>query len=127
MELMPFMKLLEKNKVAKIDKSLFMYSLPGAAQNGILLREELTGTVIDYELPGYYRTSFQIVVRDIEYDSAKVKMKQVIDNLTLVEVPLDMMWIKFCRPRTTPGAYQQTPGSQVEFSVYMDLCFCEAP
>ena len=123
MELIPFVNLLEQRKVGKLGKSIFMYQMP-AVEFGILLREELTGTKIDYELEGYYHSTFQVVVRDTEYTPAKDKIMQVIRTLKMQNDFLGGSLIRYCRPRTEPVPYQMSPGNQVEFSVIMEICFC---
>lgn len=125
MELKSFVGVLERAKVGKEGKSLFLYQMP-AVEFGILIREETTGTRVDYELPGYFRSSFQITVRDTEYYAAKKKIEQAINALRMQRVYLDEMFVNFCRPETQPVAFQMNNGQQVEFSVKMEICFCEA-
>ena len=63
MNLVPIAQLIEDAGLAKSGTDLFLHSFPAEIETGVLVRSPLGGTKVDYELPEYRKTSFQIIVR----------------------------------------------------------------
>jgi hypothetical protein len=123
MNLMPFINQLEAKGVGKKGKTLFINMLPIDISEGVLLRNSLTGTDIDYELPGYFRTEFQVIVRAGSYEAGEKLINKVTDSLTLTNEQLDGLFFNYVRPRTEPVTYPLSEGNLLEFSTYFSLSF----
>ena len=82
-------------------------------------------TKVDYELPEYRKTSFQIIVRTHtqKYLSGDAIARGIFKELNLSEVQLDSIFIKYLRPRHEPVSFRGSPGNNVEFSINFDICF----
>ena len=63
MNLMPLITLLQTSGLGVPGQTIFLNMMPAEADSAILLRNPLSGTKIDYELPDYYRSQFQLIVR----------------------------------------------------------------
>lgn len=123
MNLMPLADLLESAKHGVKGETIFLNMMPAQAENAILLRSPLTGTPIDYELPGYYRAEFQLIVRGRDYAQAEALIKQSVTTLTLVDAPAGPFYFNYCRPRTEPVSFPLSDGNLVEFAVNFDASF----
>jgi len=131
MDLMPLATLLSDAGLGTLGQtanssavSIYINMMPAEAELAILLRTPLSGTRIDYELPGYYRTEFQVIVRGRSYAAASDLMARVLESLTfLVETQLDSIAIKHCRPRTEPVPFPLSKGNLLEFNVMFDIAF----
>lgn len=105
---------------------IYINMMPAEAETAILLRSPLSGTKINYELVGYYKTEFQIIVRGHGHSYVEIEalMAQVIDTLTVsTESLVDTMRIKYCRPRTEPVVFPLSNGNLLEFNVMFDIAF----
>ena len=90
---------------------------------GIMLKEPGTGSKINYELPGFIKTSFQMVVRKKLYVDGKALITAAVAALTIDETTLTGMYIKYMRPRHDPIQFPLTPGNNQEFLVNIDVCY----
>lgn len=125
MNLLPLSNRLVQAALGVQGKSLFLEMMPAEAQSAILLRTPLTGTKINHEMPGYYRASFQLIVRTLGYDAGKVLTKQVMGVLTFGELALETQTFVFSRPRTLPVAFPLSKGNLVEHNVMFDCTYVE--
>ncbi len=123
MNLVPLGLRLEANGAGKIRESIFINMIPIRVNNGILLRNPLVGTAIDYEMKGYYRTEFQVIVRAANYESGESLMQKVFQILTLEETQVGDMHIKHCYPRFEPVVYPISDGNLLEFSTDFNIAF----
>lgn len=116
MNLLPIARHLEAQKVGKLAQDLFMNMIPAKANNGILLRNPLAGTRIDYEMTGYINTEFQVIVRATNYELGEQQMEKVFAALTIENVKLDTLYVKMCYPLFEPVVYPLSDGNLLEFS-----------
>lgn len=124
MNLMPLANRLVAAGVGRPGESLFIEHMPGSTERAILLRNPLSGTRINYELPGYYRTEFQLIARCRTYPDGELLMRQALAALTLlVETAVEDHLFQFCRPRTEPVAFPLSQGNLLEWSVMFDVAF----
>lgn len=121
MNLLPLVEHLQAKKVGTAGKTLYINMLPIDVPLAILLRNSLTGTLIDYELPGYSKTQFQAIVRAPSYPQGESLMEKLTTNLTLSEVKIGPYFFNYCRPRTEPVVFPLSEGNLLEFSVYFDV------
>lgn len=125
MNLAPIAQVIEDAGLAKGGTDMFLNIFPAEVETGVLLRSPLVGTKIDYELPDYRKSSFQIIVRTHaqNYLSGLTLANDISNALLFDETALDAMYIKYIRPRHEPVSYRTTPGNNIEFSVNFDICF----
>lgn len=118
---------LQLENVGKKGRSIFINSMPADAETGILLRIPFVGTEIDYELPNYRKTKFNVATRAKDYREAETLMRKVMACLTLSEVALENMDVRYIRPRTEPVPFPVTPAGQFEFLVIFDAVYVIVP
>lgn len=125
MNLLPLAEKLEADGLGILAETIFINMIPVEAPIGILLRNDLRGTEIDYELPGYFKTNFQTIVRAPDYVTGHALIEQVSAALMLSEQQVGSMYFKFLRPRTKPVVFPLSAGNLLEFSVNFSACFTE--
>jgi hypothetical protein len=125
MKLMPLANLLEAAALGVKGDTLFVGMMPAAAEEGILLRNPLAGTKINHELPGFFQTEFQVIVRTpaTQYDDGEALIERVIAALTMENVQVEDHAFNYSRPRTEPVAFPLSKGNLLEFNVMFDCCF----
>lgn len=123
MKLMPLADLLEAAGHGVKGESIFLNMMPADAESAILLRSPLSGTPIDYELPGYYRAEFQLIVRGRDYAATEAWIEQVVATLTMADKQVGPMRFNYCRPKTEPVSFPLSDGNLYEFSANFDTSF----
>ncbi len=123
MKLLPIAEYLQSEGVGIMAKSIFINSMPANVKLGVLLKEPFAGTEIDHELPGYRKAVFQVVVRARDYAAGETLIQKVSDTLTLQEIAMNGLQMKYLRPITEPVSYPITEGNEMEFSVNFDSCY----
>ena len=124
MNLMPLADLLEGAGVGVKGSSLFVNQMPPAAERAVMLRSPLAGSKINYELPGFYQTEFQVIARSHSFDDGDALIREAMDALLIeFETDIDTMRVNYCRPATEPVTYPLSLGNLLEFSVRFDICF----
>lgn len=116
----------ESINAGTIGRDLFAYNMPETSNLGVLLRQPLTGAEIDYELPGYRKAKFQVIVRckPVEIEQGLVKITEFVDMITVLsEMNLSGMQIKYMRPRHDPVLYPVSEGNNLEYSVNFDVVY----
>lgn len=116
----------ESKDAGTIGVNLFAYNMPETSNLGVLLRQPLVGADIDYELPGYRKSKFQVVVRckPAEIEQGRAKIDDFVQKITLLtETALTGYLIKFMRPRHDPIMYPISEGANLEFSVNFDVVY----
>ncbi|WKZ86341.1 minor capsid protein [Ralstonia pickettii] len=125
MNLMPLIDRLESEGVGTPAKTLFVNMLPAEATKAILLRNKLAGTPINHEIPGYFnKVPFQVIARARHDQEGEDLINAATKALTLSEVQLGNMWIKYMRPKTLPVIFPLSKGNLLEFNVEFECCFC---
>lgn len=116
MNLIPFAQRLHDLKIGTLEKTIFINMIPISANNGILLRNPLVGTKINYEMKGYLNTEFQVIVRASNYKIGEDLMKRVFDALTLDNTSVHGYRVTLCYPTFEPVVYPLSDGNLLEFS-----------
>ncbi|EPG9233763.1 phage tail terminator protein [Acinetobacter baumannii] len=122
MNLLPLAKLLQTKQVGIAGQTIFVNMIPISAPKGVLLRNDLPGTEIDYELPGYFKTGFVVIVRDTSFDLAEQRMQRVSEVLTLNDTTVGDFHFNYCRPKTRPNAYPMSAGNLIELAAEYSVC-----
>lgn len=125
MNLMPLLDLLDNAGIGSQGTSLFLNMMPLETTQGVLLRPPLTGTPINYELPGFYKTRFQAIVRASKFEAGQDLAAQVAAALTLVETQVETLYIRYCRPTAKPVSFPLSNGSMVEWNIPFEVCYNE--
>lgn len=123
MNLLPLVEKLELAGLGIQAKTLFVNQLPIECVEGVMLRGLLSGTPIDHELPGYYKTGFHMVVRANSYAGGQAKANAVLAALTVNNTLIGGMLFKFIRPKTLPVVFPISKGNLLEFAVDFDVAF----
>jgi hypothetical protein len=123
MNLLPLAQLLETDGLGVQGKSIFVNMIPESAPRGILLRNKLQGTVINYELPGYYKAKFQIIVRSSSYADGEALMAQALVALTVANTQVGPLFMRYMRPHTQSVVYPLSKGNLLEFALDFDAVF----
>lgn len=124
MNLLPLLERLQELKVGVLAKTLFINMIPADAPLGVLLRNPLSGTKIDYEVPGFYRTRFTMIARAGGYTAGETLIGKAAEALTLAHgTRLANMEFRHCRPINHPSAFPLSKGNLLEFAVDFDVAF----
>lgn len=123
MNLLPLAQKLEDDGAGIQGKTVFINMMPVECVKGILLRNKLSGTKIDYELPGYYKTKFQLIARAQSYQVGSDLIDAAFASLTLAHTTLDTMTVFFIRPATQPVTFPLSKGNLIEFAADFDAVF----
>jgi len=123
MNLLPIAQHIEDAGLGEQGKNLFINMIPAEAPIAILLRNPLQGTPIDYELPGFYRTKFKVIVRSSNYAAGDQLINDVCAVLTVVETQVGAMFVRYMRPVTMPVVFPLSKGNLLEFAVDFDIVF----
>jgi len=124
MNLMPLADRLEAAGLGTKGVDLFLNMMPADVTTAIMMRPPLRGTPIDWELPGFYKAEFQLIVRSPSYEDGLALTNQVVDALTIIqEEVVGPLAFNYCRPRTEPVAFPISEGNLLEFNVYFDACY----
>jgi len=126
MDMMPIANKLQGNNLGVQGKTLFINFMPMECKNGILLRSPLNGTHIDHELPGYYKTEFNVIVRGHDYAAAAALMQSVMTALCFFETAIDGVHYKYVRPKSLPVTFPVSEGNFYEIQVKFDANFVGA-
>jgi hypothetical protein len=125
MNLFPIAEKLEADGVGVMAETIFINMIPAEAPTGVLLRNPLQGTEIDYELPGFYKTQFKVIVRATTYPDGEALIQAVFDSLTMLDKQVGTMFVKYMRPKTKPVVFPLSKGNLLEFSADFVTCFTE--
>src|SRR5262245_55617835 len=97
--------------------------MPDSVQQGMLLLSPLTGTKIDYELPGFLKGGMQGIARSPRYQDGEALALAMSAALTVNNKVIGDAKFNYLRPRHLPIFYQASKGHIFEFSVNFDACF----
>lgn len=116
--------LLEEKGVGVRGKTIFINNIPSTLTLAIGVFSKLTGDMIDHELPGYVKTSFQLVVRCQNAQAGEQLITQATEAITLhKETVMTNAHVKYVRPRHYPVSFPLSDGNLLEFSVNFDACY----
>jgi len=125
MNLMPLVNLIEAEGFGTKGEDLFVDMLPSEAARAILLRNPLSGTPIDHEMPGRYKGDFQLIVRTPagNYAAGETMIERLMETLFIEDRQVENLFFSYCRPRTLPAVFPLSDGNLLEFSTMFDCCF----
>lgn len=110
--------------VAIKSKTVFTNNIPATVGLAVGLFGKLTGDTIDYELKGFRKTTFQLVVRCQLLTDGEVLIRQAVEAITFEKrTDFPGFQINYIRPKHDPVNYPISDGNKTEFSVNFDACF----
>lgn len=125
MNLLPLAKHIEDLGLGTRGLDVFVHVMPDTAHNATLLRAPIP-TLVNSELPGYFKARFQVIVRSVDVDPGLAKIKSIVSAITLEGVVIDTQTFNFCRPMFLPQTYPIDSGAYFEHVVGFEACFVEA-
>lgn len=124
MKLEPIAEFLEDEGIGTAGKDLFVYHMPEGVSEGVLLVSPLSGEKIDYELPNYRVSKFQVIVRHSSYREGVALAVMVMNAITLSNTDvLNGIFVKYMRPRHEPVVFPSSKGDNLEISVNYDAVY----
>ena len=125
MKLVQIAEYLQDNGLGVMGENLFVNMMPVDCLSGILLRDPPTGAEIDYELPGYFKSHFRLIVRATNYEQGRELIESAAAALTISDTSIGDIYFRFMRPRTQPVAFPISPGNLMEFLIDMRVIYME--
>lgn len=125
MNLYPLAQRLHGLGIGTMGQTLFIRSMPATVTTGILLLSDLSGTQLDYELPGFKRTGFQVIVRHTDYAQGVALMGQVTAALTLLKTTVGDFYVHWIRPKHEAVVFPTSEGDLLEISVNFEAVYYE--
>lgn len=122
MDLKPLRDKLINDGIGVSGKTLFINMLPVNVQSGVLLRNSLNGTAIDYEIETLIKSEFQVIARSTSYQGGEALIEKAIKSLNLKGETIGGYFFHHSRPKTFPVVFPLSEGNLLEFSVYFDVC-----
>lgn len=123
MNLKPFYDLL-KSKLPP-NEVLFMYHMPETVKRGILVLHSLTGARFDNDINGYKKAKFQLIIREVDFQSGYALAKQAMTALKVERVTQGLAYFHFINPLHDPVAFPKSAGDFIEFSVNFETIYTE--
>lgn len=102
---------------------LFISNMPETRKEGVVFLQDLEGTPINHEIPGYRKGDFQIVVRSASYTVGLVRAEEIATAFTLVNQTISGRFYRYIRPLHEPVPYPVSKGNLQEFSVNYQACY----
>lgn len=103
---------------------LFHEFMPEDTERGVLVLQPAAGAPINQHIPGYFRSGFQVIVRDKSFHKGDDIIKQVV---TLLEKSANIEskgWrLRTARATHLPIHYRISDGKLFEHSVNFDATF----
>ena len=123
MNLIAMLELLQAAGLGVMNKSLFISMMPAGVKEAIMLRDPLSGTKVNHELPGFYQTEFQMIVRSSGNITGAEKAAKAVLALTMEEKNYQGIYFRYSRPDTLPVVYPLSDGNLLEYAVNMCVCY----
>ena len=114
-----------------LGSTLFLHHMPETCQQGVLLRLSLEGVETDNYKPGFYKTWYQVIVRDTTYASGEAKAQALFSGLEFYNRSftdtLGRPTIKILQSynRNLPVPFPRSPDNLLEWSIRFDLQFVQ--
>lgn len=115
---------LDDQGIGTVGKDIFVTTMPSNLNEGLMFRDHLAGTKVNYELPGYFKGTFQLIARSKRVDTGMQRIQQAAAALTMTNKTLsDGTIIKRIWPMHLPVSYPLSDGDNMEFSVNFEAIY----
>lgn len=108
-----------------LKKDIFIYQMPNTVSKAVLIRQAEGGDPLDWNLPGYYRTTFQVIVRHSDPEQGMALALQVSEAFTVSGITIGNMKVIHFLPKNRPFVFPVSEGDLLEFSINFDAVFSE--
>lgn len=105
------------------ERNIFIGTVPEFAEKAILLQDSELGTLIDQEIDGFYKTEFEVTIREKDYVSGEEKSLAVSESLKVLQSTIGSLYVYYVRPRHLPLSFPVSRGDYAEWLVTFDICF----
>lgn len=102
---------------------LFIGTIPADVTEGVMLRDPLSGAMIDEAMKGFTNVEFQVVVRSVDPDAAFDKALAISAVLRKNYVNAPGVYIRRMRACTLPSQYPKGDADEIETSVRIFCAF----
>lgn len=122
---------LVENKIGVLGKTLFIHHMPETCKQGVVLRLPLSGIETDNYKPGFYKGSYQVIVRDKAHETGQALADKIFKVLEFynrdfadkkgnptVRVVQSYNCVK-------PVVYPRLPDNLLEWSTMFDIHYLE--
>lgn len=117
--------LLEAEGHGTLTEDIFIGSIPAELDNAIMLRDPLTGHEVNEEIPNWYNTNFQVIVRDEDEAQGAARAEAIFKMLFQNHVETPELTVVKMFPRTKPVMYPRNDADHIEFSMLVRIHFGE--
>lgn len=125
MDLLALATYMQNEGIGTMGQSIFINQIPVETLEAVMIRMPPRGMKFDWELPGYFKGSFQITVRAQTYPAANTLLNSVIAKLNLQKTTIGSMSINFLRPQTTPSYFPLSKGNLIEAAMDFEICYVQ--
>jgi len=123
MDLKGLQEYAETLSLGTMGTDLFVSNMPETVKEGVIILQDLEGTMIDHEIFGYRKGDFQIVVRSASYTAGLERAQAIATAFTLVNTVISGRNYRYIRPKHEPVPYPVSKGNLQEFSVNYQACY----
>lgn len=130
MKLARMVDLLVEARVGAPGSTIFTNFMPSECTRGVLLRNNLGGVEIYHELPGYYQSEPQAIVRAQTIEDGESLAESVMAALTVHQTRTlqdstgrDVMQLNYLRPKHEPIVFPRSDGNGREWSINFSACY----
>lgn len=117
--------IIQDNTDYNVGIDLFLYHAPAEVVKCAILFPSNDPPRIEPETPGYMHGKFQIIVRDIDYQTGFDICKNLESVLSAYNVDTPTIKIKQVRPLYQPRVYRRSEGGSLEFSVTYSIYYVQ--
>jgi hypothetical protein len=105
---------------------VFIHQMPETIKKGALILPPLGGAKLDQEIPGYKRAKFQIICRDINFQSGYDAAKALMTTLKVSRLNVgNDFYIHRSVPLHDPMSFPKSAGDYFEHSVNFEIFYSE--
>lgn len=115
-------QVLQTAGIGTIGTDLFYHTMPDV-EEGVLLRLPLNGVRVDPELPLFFRTKLQVILRTLTFAEIDARAQEIIDTLVMQRRQFPGLWINYIRLYTLPITFPRSEGNTLETSINFDCCY----
>lgn len=126
---------IERAGLARTARSLFREHMPPDVSEAVMTRLPIEGVSIDFNMPGFHRTSMQVIVRNPDPEKG-MKLATDIMNVLSVTGGQELhpatrergeVRLKLFHPRHLPARFPRLEGDELEFSINFLVVFSIRP
>jgi hypothetical protein len=123
-------EMLEINGFGQRGTDIFVHRMDADATRGIMLRNPINGIETDYNMPGYLKTTTQVIVRDTDQVRGDTTSAAIMKLFTMYRVVFSdpnggafLMQINQMYPEKLPIVYPRSDGRVTEWSLNFNVTY----